>query len=76
MADEGYVRHSAGSAVRGSHREPGLRTWGGSEGSDRPAHLTQHASADEVDVGSLVAVLAAIALVLIATGVMVWAFAF
>ena len=76
MADEGYVRHSAGSAVRPSYQEPALRKWGGSEGSNRPAHLTQHASADEVDVGSLVAALAAIALVLIATGVIVWAFAF
>ena len=75
MADEGYIRHSAGSAVRPSYQEPTLRQgWG--EGTDRPARLTQHASADEVDVGSLGAVLGAIALVLVATGVMVWAFAF
>ena len=75
MADESYIRHSAGSAVRPSYQEPGLREgWG--EGTERPARLTQHASADEVDVGSLAAVLGVIALVLVATGVIVWAFAF
>ena len=75
MADESYIRHSAGTAVRPSYQEPALRQgWG--EGTDRPARLTEHAQADEADVGSLAAVLGAIALVLVATGVIVWAFAF
>ena len=77
MADESYIRHPAASAVRPSYQEPSLRAgWGGSEGTDRPARVTQHASADEVDVGSLAAVLGAIGLVLIATAVIVWGFAF
>ncbi len=75
MADEGFIRHSASGAVRPSYQEPTLREgWG--KGSERPARLMQHTSADEADVGSLAAVLGAIALVLIAAAVMVWAFAF
>ena len=75
MADESYIRHSASSAVRPSYQEPGLRAgWG--EETERPAHLMQHTSADEADVGSLAAVLGVIALVLVAAGVIVWAFVF
>ena len=76
MADDSYIRHPAASAVRPSYHEPALREWGGSEGTDRPARVTQHAQADDADVGSLAAALGAIGLVLVATALIVWAFAF
>ena len=77
MADESQVRQSAGAAVRPSYQEPALRHGWGTPGSgERPARVTQHAQTDEADVGSLAAALGGIALVLIATAVMVIAFAF
>ena len=77
MADESYIRHPAATAVRPAYQEPSLREgWGGSERTNRPARLTQHAQRDDADVGSLAAVLGAIGLVLVAAALIVWAFAF
>ncbi len=78
MPEADYTRHSAATAVTPpSTREPSLRQgWGSSGASGRPDRLMQHVQSDEADVGSLVAALGAVALVLIAAGAMVVAFAF
>lgn len=74
MADSSPLRHSAASAVRPDYQEPTLRS--GWERNERPERLTELVATDEADVGTLAAALAGIALVLIATAVMVIAFAF
>ena len=80
MADEPFIRHSAGTAVTPpSTRDPQLREgWGSGGATDRPARLMQHTQTDdtEASVGPLMGALGAIALVLIASAVIVIAFAF
>ena len=79
MANAHYDRHSARTAVTPpSGGEPALREGWGSAGTDRPARLMQHVQTDDTDVTvrPLMAALVAVALVLIAAGVIVVAFAF
>ena len=79
MANARYDRHSAATAVTPpSSREPGLRQGWGSPGAQRPARLTQHATTDDPNaaVRPLAAALGGVALVLIATALIVLAFAF
>ena len=77
MSDEEFTRHSAATAVRPpSTQDPVLRS-GWDSGTNRPARLHQQMNTDDADtVGPLVGALGAIALVLIAAGVIVVLFAF
>lgn len=80
MADADYIRHSAKTAVRPPNtQDPALRAgWGSSGATERPARLMEHMQTDDDDVGvrAVVAALAAVGLVLIAAGLIVFAFAF
>lgn len=80
MAEAHFIRHSARTAVRPPGlQEPELRQgWGSSGATDRPARLTQHMQTEDTDVSvqPLVAALGAVALVLIASALIVLIFAF
>lgn len=78
MADSRSIQNSGATGVApSSYSELQLREgWGTQGASDRPDRLTMHTSREEADVGALGAALGGVALVLIATLVLVVLFAF
>ena len=78
MADSRPIQNSGATGVAPpSARDPQLREgWGTQGAKDRPDRLLMHTSRDDADVGALGAALGGIALVLIATLVLVLLFAF